>query len=105
MKIRWPEEVIEKLKELTADTPPSYRKYIDVTAKLAGEQQAERLGRSEVDEDAMVRGYITCVPRHLRDGIEEVLSEHNIDLIYFRPVFDEPQALIHPKTKPSVPPS
>lgn len=38
----------------------------------------------------MVRGFITSVPRHLRDGIHEVLGQHNIDLQYYMPVFDEP---------------
>lgn len=91
-KIRWAGEVREKLQLLIADTPMTYRKYTDLTP-AAAEAQAKKLGRSEVDEDALIRGYITVVPRHLRDGIEEVLLEHNVDIMYFRPAFDEPQYL------------
>lgn len=88
--IRWHEEARTALQELIADTPMSYKKYLDL-AVPAAEHQAHILGRSEVDEDAMIRGYITAVPRHLRDGIEEPLLQHNVDIMYIRPVFDEPQ--------------
>ena len=91
----WPGEVKLKLQELTGDTPPAYRKYVDQYAHAAAENAAKKLGKSEVDEDAMVRGYILSVPRHLRDGIHEILTEHNVDLMYYRPVFDEPNASLH----------
>lgn len=97
--MRWSDEVKVKLSELLADTPAPYRKYVN-QCPAAAEFQARNLGRSEVDEDALVRGYIVIVPRHLRDGIEEVLSEHNYDLMYYRPVFDEAQYKPVPKTEP-----
>lgn len=90
MNHRWPEEVKEKLRELVADTPLAYRQYLTGCVEIVTEQQAQKLGRSEVDEDAMIRAYIVCVPRHLRDGLHDVLGEHNIDLQYYQPVFDEP---------------
>lgn len=89
MHIIWAAEVEEKLRELLADTPPGYRKYLDTDVRACAELHAQRMGKSEVDEDAMIRGYITSVPRHLRDGIHEVLGQHNIDLQYYSPVFDE----------------
>lgn len=90
MKIIWAPEVESKLREMLADTPTGYRKYLDADARTSAELFAHRMGKSEVDEDAMIRGFITAVPRHLRDGIHEVLGQHNIDLQYYEPVFDEP---------------
>lgn len=90
MHLTWASEVEEKLRELLADTPTAYRKYLDPDVRACAELHAERLGKSEIDEDAMVRGFITSVPRHLREGIHEVLGQHNIDLQYYQPVFDEP---------------
>lgn len=95
MRIGWASEVEEKLREMLADTPTSYRKYLDPDVRACAELQAHRLGKSEVDEDAMVRGYITVIPRHLRDGIHEVLGQHNIDIQYYMPVFDEANPLDH----------
>lgn len=95
MNHRWSEDVREKLRELLADTPLAYRKYLDHCVDEVAQQQAKKLGRSEVDEDAMIRAYITCVPRHLRDGLHEVLGEHNVDLEYYQAVFDEPPPLSH----------
>ncbi|MBI5467189.1 MAG: hypothetical protein HY975_03170 [Candidatus Kerfeldbacteria bacterium] len=89
MRTRWPDEVTEKMKALLADTPMAYRKYIEGQIEPEALRQAEKLGRSEIDEDAMIRAFIVCVPRHLRDGIHEVLGEHDIDLQYYGPVFDE----------------
>lgn len=97
MHIAWAAEVEAKLKEMLADTPAGYRKYLDPDVRRCAEMHAHRMGRSEVDEDAMVRGYITTIPRHLRDGIHEVLGQHNVDLQYYMPVFDEPNP-IHRKT-------
>ncbi len=94
MQIVWASEVEQKLRELIADAPITYRKYFDADVKNAARLQAQRLGKSEIDEDAMVRGFITCVPRHLRDGLQEVLGQHNVDLQYYLPVFDEPN-LVH----------
>lgn len=96
MHIQWSPEVEIKLREMLADTPQAYRKYLDPDVRACAELQAHHLGKSEVDEDAMVRGYITVVPRHLRDGLHEVLTEHNIDLQYYFPVFDEPNPIHHP---------
>lgn len=90
MHMIWAAEVEEKLRELLADTPTGYRKYLDTDVRTCAELHAQRMGKSEIDEDAMVRGYITSIPRHLRDGIHEVLGQHNIDLQYYMPVFDEP---------------
>lgn len=90
MHLAWASEVEQKLRELLADTPAGYRKYLDADVRICAELHAQRLGKSEIDEDAMVRGFITSVPRHLRDGIHEVLGQHNIDLQYYMPVFDEP---------------
>jgi hypothetical protein len=99
MKINWSPETLEKLQVLIADSPLQYRAYVNV-ARVRGsaDLQAQKLGKSEMDEEALIRGFITAVPRHLRDGITEVLTEHNYDLIYFRPVFDEPNYL--PKSAP-----
>lgn len=94
MRLAWAAEVEQKLRELLADTPAGYRKYLDGDVRTGAELQAQHLGKSEIDEDAMVRAFITCVPRHLRDGIHEVLNQHNIDLQYYMPVFDEPN-LVH----------
>lgn len=85
-------ELREKLREMIADTPLTYRKYLKGVEESVI-SQAQKLGKSQVDEEAMVRGFITIVPRHLRDGITEILTQHNYDLLYFRPVFDEPQFL------------
>lgn len=93
--LRWSDDVEDKLKELLADTPRPYRKYLDGRVEAVAALQAEKLGRSEIDEDAMIRAYITCVPRHLRDGLPEILGEHNVDLEYYRAVFDEPPPLNH----------
>lgn len=101
MKILWGAEVESKLRELLADTPANYRKYLDPDVRAAAELQAHHLGKSEVDEDAMIRGYITVVPRHLRDGLHEVLGEHNVDLQYYMPVFDEPNLVHHNHTAPT----
>lgn len=103
MKIQWNADAAEKLREMLADTPMSYRKYLDADVRACAELQAHHLGKSEVDEDAMIRGFITVVPRHLRDGLHEVLTEHNIDLQQYFPVFDEPNPMqrIH---KPTIPP-
>ena len=90
VKLAWAAEVEEKMRELLADTPMAYRKYIDADIRTSTELHAHRMGKSEIDEDAMIRGYITSVPRHLRDGLHEILGEHNIDLQYYMPVFDEP---------------
>ena len=90
MKLAWAAEVEDKLRELLADTPIAYRKYIEGDFRACTERPAQRLGKSEIDEDAMIRGYITSVPRHLREGIHEILGQHNIDLQYYLPVFDEP---------------
>lgn len=90
MKIAWPAEVEIKLREMLADTPSGYRKYLDPEVRHCAELHAHRQGKSEIDEDAMIRGYITSVPRHLRDGLHEILGQHNIDLQYYMPVFDEP---------------
>ncbi|MEK7538014.1 MAG: DUF2621 family protein [Patescibacteria group bacterium] len=95
MHIIWASEVEDKLRELLADTPPAYRKYLDPDVRECAELHAHRQGKSEVDEDAMIRGYITTIPRHLRDGIHEILGQHNIDIQYYRPVFDEPNPLDH----------
>ncbi|MBI2984424.1 MAG: hypothetical protein HYY50_02270 [Candidatus Kerfeldbacteria bacterium] len=87
-----------------ADTPPTYRRWLNrQVVRQAAEWQAQKLGKSDVDEEALVRGYIVVVPRHLRDGIEEVLTDHNYDLLYFRPVFDEPTFRDHlsSRTPPS----
>src|SRR5262245_8357569 len=92
--MRWSPEVKERLLELKSDTPITYKQYLE-HCEASAEMQAVKLGKSEVDDEAMVRGYITAVPRHLRDGITEVLSEHNYDLMYFRPVFDEPNFANH----------
>lgn len=92
MQLHWPPELKQLLQELIADTPSYYKKYVTATAALAAENQAEKLGKSEIDEDAVIRGYITAVPRHLRDGIHDVLNQHNVDLTFYRPVFDEPNA-------------
>jgi hypothetical protein len=92
MKISWPSEVTEKLNEMIADMPLIYHKYL-TAARPGAEVIAHRQGKSEVDEDSMVRGFITSVPRHLRDGIEETLGQHNFDLQYYRPAFDEPSPL------------
>ncbi len=75
---------------LMADTPPMHKKYISPKIQAAVELMAQRLGKSEVDEDCLVHAYILCVPRHLRQGIEQVLTEHNYDLLFFSPVFDDP---------------
>lgn len=101
MHLAWGAEVEEKLRELLADTPASYRKYLDPDVRAAAALQAQHLGKSEIDEDAMVRAYITVVPRHLRDGLHEILGEHNVDLQYYLPVFDEPN-LIHHNHTPAV---
>lgn len=85
----WPAEVKDKLVALEADTPLQYKRYT-VDAVAAADIQAKKNGRSEMDEDCMTRGFIVSVPRHLRDGIEEVLTNHNVDLMYYRPVMDEP---------------
>jgi hypothetical protein len=102
MHVLWGAEVELRMRELLADTPPAYRKYLDPDIRAAAELQAQHLGKSEIDEDAMIRAYITVVPRHLRDGLHEILSEHNIDLMYYMPVFDEPNMLHHqaPKSPP-----
>lgn len=90
--MRWPPELKELFQQLLADTPEQYKKYVRQWTVPAAEDQARKLGKSEIDEDCVIRGYITAVPRHLRDGIHDVLSEHNVDLMYYRPVFDEPNA-------------
>lgn len=92
MVMYWPPELTDLLRELIADTPEQYKKYLRQWAAPAAENQAKKLGKSEIDEDCVVRGYITAVPRHLRDGIHEVLGQHNVDIMYYRPVFDEPNA-------------
>lgn len=102
MRILWAGETEERLRELLADTPPAYRKFLDPEVRACAELHAQRMGKSEIDEEAMVRGYITCIPRHLRDGIQEVLGQHNIDVQYYRSVFDEPNPLTHPHRKPPV---
>lgn len=86
----WPPEVKEKLHALMADTPPRHKQYIQPIIKSAVEMIANRLGKSDIDEECLVHAYIVCVPRHLREGIGQVLSDHNYDLLYFRSVFDEP---------------
>ncbi len=92
----WSPDMREKLHALIGDTPMNYKKYVSADlVKASTESQAHKLGKSEVDEDSLVRGYITAIPRHLRDGITEVLTQHNYDLLYFRPVFDEPNFLNH----------
>lgn len=89
--IQFPPETKGKLRELMADVPITYRKYLNDDLVIASAQlQAQRLGKSQVDEEALVRGFITAVPRHLRDGLTEILGQHNYDMLYFRPVFDEP---------------
>lgn len=98
----------EKLAELVADTPMQYRKYVDLgIVETASDWQAKKAGKSEVDEDSLVRGFIVAIPRHLRDGIHETLTEHNYDLLYFRPVFDEPNFLPdqHKNTHRPLPPT
>ncbi len=85
----WSPDLKEKLAGMLADTPPQYHQYIQPNIQHASEQQAKKAGKSEVDEESMVRGFIVSIPRHLRDGIIEVLSQHNFDLLYYRPVFDE----------------
>lgn len=92
MPVYWPPELREFLQELLADTPPYYKKYVTAWAAKAAEEQSHKLGKTEIDQDCVIRGYITAVPRHLRDGIHEVLSQHNVDIAYYRPVFDEPNA-------------
>lgn len=77
------------VKDFLADTPPRLRIHIEPKLEMAVELIAHRQGKSDIDEDAVVRAYILSTPRHLREGIEEVLTEHNVDLIFFRPVFDE----------------
>lgn len=96
----WPPDVKEKLTALQADTPQQYKRYT-VDAVAAGELQAKKIGRTEMDEESMVRGYIVSVPRHLRDGIEEVLSNHNFDLIYYRPSMDEANFPNHLRKNPA----
>ncbi len=96
MSLIWASGVIEKLQEMLADTPRAYRQYLDLDVKQASELHAQHLGKSEIDEDAMVRGFITSIPRHLREGIHEVLGQHNVDLQYYQSVFDEPNP-VHKK--------
>jgi hypothetical protein len=92
----WSPEIKEKMTILVADSPMNYKKFFSNGVLEASiESQAKKLGKTDIDEESLVRGYITAVPRHLRDGIEESLSEHKYDLIYFRPVFDEPNFLNH----------
>ena len=100
MKLAWPPEVKEKRHDLVSDMPLSYKKHLE-HLDAATEWQAERAGKSEIDEESLVRGFITVIPRHLRDGIVEVLSQHNFDMLYFRPVFDEPQFLPKPNHGPA----
>lgn len=88
--IYWPPEIKEKLHAILADTPAGYRKYADLNVVAAAEEESRRAGRTEMDEEHLIRGFIRSIPRHLRDGIHDILSEHNVDMIYFRPVFDEP---------------
>jgi hypothetical protein len=90
MHLSWASEVEEKLQELLADTPLAYRKYLDPDVRECAALHAQHMGKSEIDEDAMVRGYITSIPRHLREGVHEILGQHNIDLQFYMPVFDEP---------------
>jgi hypothetical protein len=92
MRFNWSLDGKARLQELIADTPMSYRKYL-TEVKASVESQAHKMGKSEIDEEVIVRGFITIIPRHLRDGIIEILSQHNYDMMYFRPVFDEPQYL------------
>src|SRR5690349_6950885 len=96
----WPPEVKEKLATLNADTPPQYKRYT-ADAFAAGEIQAKKAGRTEMDEEAMIRGYIISVPRHLRDGIEEILTNNNIDLTYYRPAMDEANFPNHLRKNPA----
>lgn len=104
MKIYWPPESKEKMRLLIADSPMQYRKYVNQERiHDSAELQAKKLGKSEMDEEALVRGYITAVPRHLRDGVTEVLNEHNYDMTYFRPVFDEPNYLPSQNQPPAPP--
>jgi hypothetical protein len=93
MKLAWASEVEEKLREMLADTPAAYRKFLDPDVRACAELHAKRQGKSEIDEDAMVRAYITVIPRHLRDGVKEILGQHNIDLQYYLPAFDDPNPL------------
>lgn len=90
MSVYWSPELKEKLQALLADVPARHKEYISPKINAAVELIAHRQGKTDIDEDCLVRAFILCVPRHLRDGIEEVLSQHNYDLLYFRPVFDEP---------------
>lgn len=96
----WPPEVKEKLTALMADTPIQYKRYT-ADAIAATEIQAKKAGRTEIDEEAMIRGYIVSVPRHLRDGIEEILTNHNIDLMYYRPTMDEANFPNHLRKNPA----
>lgn len=96
----WPPDVKEKLVALNADTPPQYKRYT-ADAAPAGELQAKKAGRTEMDEESMIRGFIVSVPRHLRDGIEELLTNHNIDLTYYRPSMDEANYPNHLRKNPA----
>ena len=96
----WPPEIKEKLAAMVADTPAQYHRYTD-DALAVSELQAKKAGRSEIDEEAMIRGFIISVPRHLRDGIEEVLTNHNIDIMYYRPALDDANYPNHLRKNPA----
>lgn len=86
----WSPELKEKLSILMADTPPRHKEYIQPKIEAAVELMTQKMGKSDPDEDSLIHAYILCVPRHLRDGIVQVLTEHNYDMLYFRAVFDDP---------------
>jgi len=90
MILSWPDEIKEKMSGILTDMPLAYRKYIDPNIHQAANQIAGREGKSEVDEDLMIRAMITSIPRHLRNGLREVLTDHHIDILYYRQAFDEP---------------
>lgn len=96
----WPPEVKEKFAAMIADTPMQYRRYTEDATAVA-ELQAKKSGRSEMDEESMIRGFIISVPRHLRDGIEEILTNHNLDLQYYRPALDEANYPNHLRKHPA----
>lgn len=96
----WPPDVHDKLAVMLGDTPMQYKRYT-ADAKAVAELQARKAGRTEIDEESMIRGFIISVPRHLRDGIEEVLTNHNIDLMYYRPALDEANYPNHLRTHPA----
>lgn len=96
----WPPELKEKLAAMIADAPRQYHRYTEDAVAVA-ELQAKKAGRTEIDEEAMIRGFIISVPRHLRDGIEEVLTNHNIDLMYYRPALDDANYPNHLRQHPA----